>query len=206
MGTSIIHQANPNTNFWEVGEQSWSTAILLATDKNWLSNSRYQVLQLSTDCSQPQTMTASESTPTETSLFKKPLKRIVRFFQYAGDTRTDHPPEHVDVTLEPSEVFDLLKPERRRALMDVLAISESPVSVSSLAEEVAAIEYESAPEELDSAQRKRVYIALCQVHLPRLAEAKVVSYDDDRKIVEEGEKFRQLRHVHTVLAKELRTE
>jgi hypothetical protein len=152
-------------------------------------------------------MTASESTPTETSLFKEQLKRIVRFFQYSGTSHTEHPPEHVDVNLEPSEVFDLLKPERRRALMKVLAISESkPVSVSSLAEEVAAIEYESTPTELDSAQRKRVYIALCQVHLPRLAEAKVVSYDDDRKIVEEGEKFRQLRHVHTVLTKELRTK
>jgi hypothetical protein len=145
-------------------------------------------------------MTASESTPTETSLFKEPLKRIVRFFQYSGETRTDHSPEPVDVTLEPSEVFDLLKPERRRALMEVLAISESkPVSVSSLSEEVAAIEYDSTPAELDNAQRKRAYIALCQVHLPRLAEAKIVSYDDDRKVVEEGEKFRQLRHVHTTL-------
>lgn len=63
------------------------------------------------------------------------------------------------MTLERSEVFDLLKPERGRALMDVLAISESkPVPVSSLAEEVAAIEYESTPAELNSAQRKRVYI------------------------------------------------
>lgn len=137
-------------------------------------------------------------------MFKEPLKRLVRLFQHSGDTRTGRPPEHVDVNLEPSEVFDLLKPERRRALMKVLATSKTkPVSVSSLSEEVAAIEYDSTPAELKSAQRKRVYIALCQVHLPRLAEAEIISYDDDRKIVGEGEKFGQLRHIHTILTEEL---
>ncbi|MFC7116645.1 hypothetical protein ACFQH2_19170 [Natronoarchaeum sp. GCM10025703] len=84
--------------------------------------------------------------------------------------------------------------------MDVLEnVEKGPISVSTLAEEVAAIEYNCPPTELGSQQRKRVYIALCQVHLPRLAEAQIVSYDDNQKLVDEGPRFSELRRVYSIL-------
>jgi hypothetical protein len=145
-------------------------------------------------------MTASEPTPAEPSSLIESLKNVVRFFQYHEPGYQDHSSKENQPDFDPSEVFDLLKPERRQAVVDVLAsVEKGPISVSNLAEEVAAIEYACTPTELSSQQRKRVYIALSQVHLPRLAEAEIVSYDDDRKLVDKGSRFRELRRVYTIL-------
>lgn len=152
-------------------------------------------------------MTASEPTPTETSLLVESFKKITRFFRRDSTGYRDQFSRTDELNLNPSEVFELLKPKRRQAVLDVLATGEArPTSVSNLAEDVAAIEYGCTPEKLESAQRKRVYIALCQVHLPRLAEAEVVSYDDDRKIVDRGKRFRAVRRIYTTLTDALASE
>lgn len=145
-------------------------------------------------------MTAPEPTPAEPSSLTESLKNVVRFFKDHEPGYQDHSSKENQPDFDPSEVFDLLKPERRQAVVDVLAsIEEGPISVSNLAEEVAAIEYDCTPTELSSQQRKRVYIALSQVHLSRLAEAEVVSYDDDRMVVDKGPRFGELRRVYTTL-------
>ncbi|MFC7209323.1 hypothetical protein ACFQL3_02180 [Natronoarchaeum sp. GCM10025321] len=145
-------------------------------------------------------MTAPEPTPAEPSSLVESLKNVVRFFQYQEPSHQGHSSKDKQPDFDPSEVFDLLKPERRQAVMDVLEnVEKGPISVSTLAEEVAAIEYNCPPTELGSQQRKRVYIALCQVHLPRLAEAQIVSYDDNQKLVDEGPRFSELRRVYSIL-------
>ena len=53
-----------------------------------------------------------------------------------------------------------------------------------LAEEIAAWENGIPVEQLDSDQRQRVYIALYQSHLPKLADFGLITYDRNRGIVE----------------------
>ncbi|MFB6075092.1 MAG: hypothetical protein ABEJ89_08775 [Haloarculaceae archaeon] len=68
---------------------------------------------------------------------------------------------------------------RRRYVIYYLREEGGPVELTTLAEHVAAWENDTTVEELDSQDRKRVYVSLYQTHIPRLAEAGVVEYDQD---------------------------
>ena len=99
------------------------------------------------------------------------------------DLRTDG--ETVQpTTLSAEDVYEVLSNRRRRYAIHYLKQSDGPVDVSTLAEQVAAWENEKPVAELDSQERKRVYISLYQSHLPTLEERGLVAYDDDRGIVE----------------------
>ncbi|USZ67494.1 hypothetical protein NGM10_12240 [Halorussus salilacus] len=80
-------------------------------------------------------------------------------------------------------IFELLVTERRRNALYVLYRSPGPLSVSALAEEVAALE---------GADPERVATALHHVHLPKLADAGVVEYDGDAVRLDDlSERFRR---------------
>lgn len=81
--------------------------------------------------------------------------------------------------LSEDEVFELLKSTRRRYALHYLLHEGSPGDLSTLATHVAAWEYETTPEELMPKQRKRVYIALYQTHLPKLEDAGIIDFDGD---------------------------
>lgn len=83
------------------------------------------------------------------------------------------------------DVAETLSNERRRQLIRALEESES-LTLRDLAERVAQNE---ESDEIDADDRKRVYIALHQAHLPRMANMNVVDYDRDRKIVGRGKEF-----------------
>lgn len=90
-------------------------------------------------------------------------------------------------------VFDILRNERRqRVLGYVLVADEDVVSIGDLAEHVAAIENDVSVTALASQQRKRVYVALYQCHLPKMADAAVVAFDKDRGTIRPGENIDQL--------------
>jgi DNA-binding transcriptional ArsR family regulator len=74
-------------------------------------------------------------------------------------------------------VFTLLKNERRRRVLERLDQVGGPVALGTLAEEIAAQENGSTAASVGSTERKRVYVALYQCHLPKLADAGVVEYD-----------------------------
>ena len=76
------------------------------------------------------------------------------------------------------EVFDLLSNHRRRYAIHFCKREQRPVSLSDLAEQVAAWEQGKTVEELDWAERKRVYTSLQQTHLPTLEEAGMITYED----------------------------
>ena len=81
---------------------------------------------------------------------------------------------------EKDELYDLLSNHRRRYVIHFCKRADEPISLSDLAEKVAAREQDKTVEELTSAERKRVYTSLQQTHLDRLAEAGMVDYDGDR--------------------------
>jgi hypothetical protein len=77
-----------------------------------------------------------------------------------------------------SELFGLLSNHRRRYAWHHCKHVDDRVTLSDLAEQVAAWEYEKSVAELTSAERKRVYTSLQQTHLPALDDAGIVSFED----------------------------
>lgn len=77
-------------------------------------------------------------------------------------------------------VFGILQNKRRRNILRYLMSVDRMVTQAELAEQIAAQENGITVAELDSTQRKRVYVALYQTHLPKLDEAGLVEYNSDR--------------------------
>lgn len=102
---------------------------------------------------------------------------------------TDEPP---DTELPLDVVFDLLSNQRRRRILRYL-LDDPETTLGTLAEHVASIENDKPERELSSSERKRVYIVLYQCHLPKLDDADVVEFDENRKSVTMGPEFDQLR-------------
>lgn len=79
--------------------------------------------------------------------------------------------------------YAVLSDKRRRYAIHYLKQSEGPVTVRELAEQVAAWENDKGIDQITSQERKRVYIALYQSHLPTLDKQGIVDYDSDRGVV-----------------------
>lgn len=84
------------------------------------------------------------------------------------------------------ETFTVLKNSRRRWAMHVLADC-GPIDRGELITQVAAIEYNTPADELDSNDRHTVYVSLQQTHFERLGEADVIERDGDT--IRKGERF-----------------
>jgi hypothetical protein len=78
--------------------------------------------------------------------------------------------------------FDVLRNARRRYVLYFLR-EDSPRELGELAEQIAARENDTTVEGLSSKQRKSVYTALYQTHLPKLADVGIIEYDRDRGVV-----------------------
>lgn len=97
--------------------------------------------------------------------------------------------ESVEPSDEPAEVsrediFDLLSNQRRRHTMHYLRQEGRAVELRELSTQVSAWETGTEPEAITHDQRKRVYTALRQSHLPKMDDAGVVDYDASRGVIE----------------------
>ncbi|MFC4449284.1 DUF7344 domain-containing protein [Halorussus aquaticus] len=90
------------------------------------------------------------------------------------------------------EVFDAVKNLRRRYVLYYLQRYGGPVELGELAEQVAAWENDTTVSEVSTGQRKSVYSALHQTHLPKLQSAGVLRYDADRSLVHTTDKAANL--------------
>jgi hypothetical protein len=89
--------------------------------------------------------------------------------------------------IAPETAFDILRNSRRRlSITHLLETEADAVSLSDLAEHVASVENDIPRANLTSAQRKRVYVSLYQSHLPRMEEARAVTFDQDSGVVALG--------------------
>lgn len=93
-------------------------------------------------------------------------------------------PDETEAEIEFDVLFDLLKNERRRESIAYLKEHDGTSTISELAEHIAAKENDLPVEAINSRQRKRVYIGLYQCHLPRMANAGVITFDKNRGDVE----------------------
>ncbi len=90
-----------------------------------------------------------------------------------GAAATDGPTEPTE-----QEVFDILSNRRRRYALYALLRDET-ATIGSLADQIAAWENGCAVNEVTPTERKRVYTALQQSHLPKLERTGLVSFDRD---------------------------
>ncbi len=90
------------------------------------------------------------------------------------------------------EVFTALSNRRRRNVITYLREAGDDARVRDIAEQLAAWENDLEIPELTYKQRKRVYTALHQSHLPKLAASGFIEYEPDRGIVSLTEESRQL--------------
>ncbi|WP_425600868.1 DUF7344 domain-containing protein [Halobaculum rubrum] len=96
-----------------------------------------------------------------------------------GDEEADSPGVSED------EIFDVLaNPRRRHALHAIAGEEDRTHELGDLSERVAAWENGIEVAEVSYDERKRVYTALQQSHLPRLDEAGLVEFDKDRGTVD----------------------
>lgn len=89
-------------------------------------------------------------------------------------------------------VFDILSSSRRRYVLYRLREAEGPVELTKLAEQVAAWENDTDPDQITEQERKRVYVSLYQTHIPRLDEVGLVAYDKDTGKIELAEDADQI--------------
>lgn len=101
---------------------------------------------------------------------------------------------HVESTESPEreglpldQTFELLRNQRRRYILQYLEKTTGEVSLSELAEQIAAWENDKEVKEITSSERKRVYVGLYQCHLPKMDGMDVISFNKPRGLVELGE-------------------
>lgn len=85
--------------------------------------------------------------------------------------------------LSKDELFHLLSNQRRRDTLQYLDDNNAPVNMRDIAEWIAAKENDTEISQLRSEERQRVYVALYQLHLPKLDARGVIEYNQSRGIV-----------------------
>ncbi|OTF01506.1 hypothetical protein [Halorubrum sp. SD683] len=90
------------------------------------------------------------------------------------------------------EVFTALSNRRRRNVIKYLKTNGTEARVRDIAEQLAAWENDVEVPAVTYKQRKRVYTALHQSHLPKLAASGFIDYESDRGLVSLTEESRQL--------------
>nr|WP_049921819.1 hypothetical protein [Halopiger djelfimassiliensis] len=89
-----------------------------------------------------------------------------------------------DETLTEDELFELLSNQRRRYILHELMRTGERIDIGTLSQEIAACEDGLDLHQVTSSDRKRVYTALHQSHLPKMDKAGVIDFDRDRGTVE----------------------
>lgn len=85
------------------------------------------------------------------------------------------------------EIFEILSCKRRRHVLHHLKQQQGTSDLGTLAEHIAGWENDKVPAQVRSNERKNVYTALRQFHLPKMDEKGVVEFDSRAGTVELSE-------------------
>lgn len=115
-----------------------------------------------------------------------------------AETESEATPESAEDAQEPvadlslDHVFEILKNERRRTVLQYLDEHGDTVSLSDLAEHVAAVENDTTVTQVTSNERKCVYVGLYQCHLPKMDNMDIVEFNQNRGRISLGPNAPQL--------------
>jgi uncharacterized membrane protein len=90
-------------------------------------------------------------------------------------------------------VFEMLSNERRRYVIHYLLDADEEAELRDLARTLAAWENDKHPEEITSQERKRVYNALQQTHLPKMDDAGLVAFEASRGTISAADDLADLQ-------------
>jgi len=97
-----------------------------------------------------------------------------------------------DEPLSKGEIFEVLRNQRRRYVVQYLKQDDRPVELGDLAQQVAAWEYETTLEGVTPEQRKRVYTTLQQTHLPKMDSTGILRFDSDEGRIESTDRTQDI--------------
>lgn len=95
--------------------------------------------------------------------------------------------------LETTEAFDILGNDRRRYALHHLMSTDEPIDIGDLAQRIAAWENGVDADDVTPTERRRVYISLYQIHLPRMESVGILDYEslnDTIHLTDRGENLR----------------
>jgi hypothetical protein len=87
-----------------------------------------------------------------------------------------------DAQLSTDAIFQTLGSRRRRHVLHYLRQQDRPVPIRELSEQLAAWELGKGHDAVTPKERKRLYTALHQTHLPTMNDLNVVEYDRNRGV------------------------
>lgn len=90
-------------------------------------------------------------------------------------------------------VFDLLSDQRRRYVLHCLRTYDNPMQLADVADEIAVLERDTVITDIPAEDVKRVYISLYHTHVPKLVDAGVVEYSQERDAVALTERATELQ-------------
>ena len=94
-----------------------------------------------------------------------------------------------------NDLFDVLGNQRRRYIICYVAVEAEPVPWRELAEQIAAWEDDTTREQVPGSKYQSVYNSLYQSHLPRLASAGLVEYDQSENLVYATDRLAEVESV-----------
>lgn len=98
---------------------------------------------------------------------------------------TEAATERINAELSLDVVFEMLRNQRRRQVLRYLTDhDDDSVQLGDLAEHIAAAENDKPVADVTSKERKRVYVGLYQLHLPKMDDAGAISYTQRPGVVE----------------------
>ena len=96
------------------------------------------------------------------------------------------------------ELFDVLSHSRRRFTLQHLQTAETPLPVGELARELQSWENDQTVSPGGGTGQDTIEISLLHSHLPKMAEAGLVSYDATQQMVTLGDRTDEVRsHLQT---------
>ena len=145
-----------------------------------VTNSSSDVASESPESAGRSTDGASQSTPTDVDSQSATVESNGEEPQGVsdGEARSDE--------LSLDHTFSILKNQRRRRVLRYLYETDGQVSLSEVAEQIAAQENDKSVKQISSAERKRVYVGLYQCHLPKMDSMEIVSFNKPRGTIELG--------------------
>jgi len=120
-----------------------------------------------------------------TEVVKNGYEKVKLSSNGEGNGRIEPPTENGDAHEIPKEdAFEILKNRRRRDILHYLKQNGSEAQVGKMAKQIAAWENDIHVDAVTSKQRKRLYTALYQSHLPKMDDVGILEYDQRRGTVE----------------------
>lgn len=95
-------------------------------------------------------------------------------------------PTEQDGRWPPADLLRALADDRRRTTLSVLLDASTPIDARLVARRVVARETERDVSRISSERVDRVHVSLHHVHLPKLSDVGLASYDPDTGLVEDA--------------------